>query len=62
MIYDSKNTKRIYQIVKEIDKETNGNLIIEKYQDTLQNLMTSEQIKNDLYLFLTLLRIEQSSQ
>ena len=57
--YETTKFNTIQEIVKELDKELNGKIIISKYQESLKSSMTSEEIKADLYLFITLLRIQQ---
>lgn len=59
--YGRDNCGKIYAKVKELDNKLSGKIITEKYINELKEWMTIEEIKKDLHLFITLLKVQQTN-
>ncbi len=59
MVYGAENFKKIYETVQVISDRLGGEMVIQDYEAGLRGLMSPTQIRDDIFLYLALLRMQQ---
>ncbi len=57
-VYGARGFELIYTKAKAVNRNLKGEIVWSEYRNELKGCMSSEQLAGDLYLFLTLLKLE----
>ena len=58
-LHGEEGFKKAYMLIREISSELSGEIDVPTYEKALKGVMTAEEIKGNLFLYLALLNMEQ---